>query len=111
MKAPSYMRAAAAAVILVLAPGARSAPPAPPFDVAYRAWEVVTELARHNRDPNISGNCGKTFRPFVIPGLRGQTKPEQEVAAVACVAAARSACMNSKLRTSADTAKKCDEFR
>lgn len=111
MKAPRYMRAAAAAVILVLASGARSAPPAPPFEVAYRAWEVVTELARHNRDPTISGTCGKTFRPFVSPGLRGQTKAEQEVAAVACLEAARSACMNSKLRTSADTAKKCDEFR
>ena len=111
MKDPGYMNAAAAAVILALAPGARSASPAPPFEVAYRAWDVVTDLARHNRDPNISGECGKTFRPFVVPGLRGQTKQEQDVAAVACLEAARSACMNIRLRMSADTAKRCDEFR
>jgi len=111
MKAPCYRAAAAVAVILVLTPGAQSASPAPPFDVAYRAWDVVTELARHNRDPKTSGECGKTFRPFVIPGLRRQTRQEQDVAAAACLEAARSACMNNKLRTSAETTTKCEEFR
>lgn len=71
----------------------------------------MTEIARHNGDAQISGECGKTFRPFVIPGLRRQTRQEEDVAAVACVAAARAACMNGKLRTSAGTAKKCVEFR
>ena len=100
------------AALLVLAPpSVFSAPPAPPFDVAYRAWEVVTELARLNAQPEISGACAKTFRPFVIPGLRRQTLQEQDVAAVACVEAARAACMNSKLRTSAEIAQKCGEFR
>lgn len=111
MKAPCYRAATAVALLLVLAPGARSAPAAPPFDVAYRAWDVVTELARHNEAPEISGPCGKTFRPFVIPGLRRQTRQEQDVASVACFEAARSACRNNKLRTSAETAKKCEEFR
>jgi hypothetical protein len=107
----SRSRVAAAAAILVLAPAARSAAPAPPFEVAYRAWDVVTDLARINGDPNISGECGKTFRPFVVPGLRRQTNQEQDVAAAACFHAARSACMNSQVRRSAETAKKCEEFR
>lgn len=111
MKARCYRVAVTLAVILALTPGARSASPAPPFDVAYRAWEVVTELARHNRDPNVSGECAKTFRPFVIPGLRRQTRQEQDVAAAACLEAARLACMNNTLRTSAETRKKCEEFR
>ncbi|RYF18040.1 MAG: hypothetical protein EOO30_04330 [Comamonadaceae bacterium] len=111
MKAPCYRAGTAVALLLVLAPGARSAPPAPPFDVAYRAWDVVTELARHNGAPGISGQCGKTFQPFVVPALRRQTRQEQDRAAVACVEAARSACMNSQLRTSAAIAKKCEEFR
>jgi hypothetical protein len=79
--------------------------------VAYRAWDIVTELARRNADPGISGECGRTFRPFVIPGLRRQTKPEEDVAAAACVEAARSACTNARFRTSAETATKCREFR
>jgi len=102
---------AVVAMILAYAPSARSAVPPPSFEVAYRAWDVVTELARNNGDPAISGECGKTFRPFVIPGLRRQTKPEEGVAAAACVEAARSACANTGLRTSAETAKKCEEFR
>lgn len=106
---PAHYRVAAALVFLALAPAARSAPP--PFDVAYRAWDIVTELARHNADPGISGECGKTFRPFVIPGLRRQTKQEEDVAAAACVEAARSACRNPRLRPSAETATKCREFR
>lgn len=102
---------AAAALLLAHAPGAQSAPPAPPFDVAYRAWDVATELARDNRDPAISGECGKTFRPFVIPGLRMQSRQDQDVAATACVEVARAACANGKLRKSADVAAKCKEFR
>ncbi len=86
-------------------------PPATSFEVAYRAWDVVTELARDNGDPGISGECGKTFRPFVIPGLRRQTKPEEDVSAAACVKAARAACANTGLRRSVETAKKCGEFR
>ena len=105
-----HRAALAAAAILMLAPAARSASPAPPFDVAYRAWEVVTGLAREHRDPKISGECGKTFRPFVIPGLRRQTREEQDVAAAACVEAARAACGNRNLRTSPETTKQCAEF-
>ena len=90
---------------------AQPASPAPAFDVAYRAWDVVTDIARHNRDPNISGDCGKTFRPFVIPGLRPQTKQEQDVAAAACYAAARSACANGRLQRTNEMARKCEEFR
>jgi hypothetical protein len=111
MKAPQYNAAVGIVMILVVAPGAWSAPPAPPFDVAYRAWEVVTELARHNGAPQASGECGRTFQPFVVPALRRQTRQEQDRAAVACVEAARSACMNSSLRTSGGIAKKCEEFR
>jgi hypothetical protein len=111
MKAPCCRAAAAVAMLLVLTPGARGESTAPPFDVAYRAWDVVTDLARQNRDPDISGQCGKTFRPFVIPGLRRQTLQEQDVAAAECLQAARSACKSGKLRLSAETAKKCEEFR
>lgn len=102
---------AIAVALLALAPAAQSAPSAPPFDVAYRAWDVVTDLAKSNGDPGVSGVCGRTFRPFVIPGLRRQTQQEQDVAADACVQAARSACANAKLRRSAESAKKCEEFR
>lgn len=111
MKVPHRRGAALATLILLLAPCAGAAAPVPPFDVAYRAWEVVTELARLNADPAISGTCGKTFRPFVIPGLRRQTPAEQDVAAVACVEAARSACTSAKLRLPDDIGKKCVEFR
>lgn len=111
MKIMHYGTAAAVALILLHARGAQPAAPAPPFDVAYRAWDVVTELARRNGDPGISGECGRTFRPFVIPGLRRQTRQEEDVAAAACFEAARSACRNAKLLTSAETAKKCGEFR
>jgi hypothetical protein len=71
----------------------------------------VTEHARHNRDAKISGACGTTFRPFVIPGLRRQSRHEEDVAAAACVEAARSACANKKLATSAESTNKCEEFR
>ena len=111
MKARHCRAAAAAAAILVLAPAARPAAPAPPFDVAYRAWDVATDLAKNNGNANISGECGRTFRPFVIPGLRRQTREEQDTAAAACFEAARSACADSKLRRSAETQRKCEEFR
>lgn len=103
--------AVAVAMILAHAPNAESAPPPSPFEVAYRAWDVVMEIARHNGDPSISGECGRTFRPFVIPGLRRQTLQEEEATAATCLEAARSACMNSELRRSAGVARKCDEFR
>lgn len=103
--------AAVIAAVLLLAPCAFSAPSVPPFEVAYRAWELVTQLARRDADPKISGECAKTFRPFVSPGLRMQTKQEQDVAAVSCFEAARFACANSKLRAGAETARKCEEFR
>lgn len=90
---------------------AHAAAPAPPFDVAYRAWEVVTGMARHNRDPALQGECGRTFRPFVIPGLKRQTKQDEDTAAAACVEAARSLCADRRLQRTADTAKKCEEFR
>jgi hypothetical protein len=93
--------------VLLCAPAAHAAPP---FDVAYRAWDIVTELARRNGDAGISGDCGRTFRPFVSPGLRMQTREDQDISATACVEAARAACRNGKLRTQPDTAKKCEEF-
>ena len=109
MKFARIGASAALAVILAQAQIARSTPP--PFEVAYRAWEVATGLARDNRDPKISGECGKTFRPFVIAGLRMQTKQEQDIAAATCVEVARSACANAMLRKSAETIRKCEEFR
>jgi len=47
----------------------------------------------------------------VIPGLRRQSRPEEDVSAAACVKAARAACANTGPRKSAETAKKCEEFR
>jgi hypothetical protein len=111
MKVLRNHASAAVAAILVYTAGAHSAPSPPSFEVAYRAWDIVTELARHHGDPKISGACGKTFRPFVIPGLRRQIRPEEDAAAAACVEAARSACANAKLRNTADITKKCEEFR
>jgi hypothetical protein len=105
------------AALLLLSPVASSAPPAsfprpvPLFEIAYQAWEVVTDLARRNADPAIGGECAKTFRPFVSPGLRMQTKQEQDVSSVSCVEAARSACANTKLRAAEETTKKCKNFR
>lgn len=111
MKSARHRAAATLLVLLALAPGAWPASAAPPFDVAYRAWDVVTELARLDADPRISGDCGKTFRPFVIPTLRRQTRQQEDVAARACVEAARSACRSTGLRMPAETALKCREFR
>ncbi|MGV3570402.1 MAG: hypothetical protein ACO1PB_07365 [Ramlibacter sp.] len=111
MKAWRRGLGAVACMGLVAGASAQPAAPAPPFELAYRAWDLVTELARHNGDPRISGECGKTFRPFVSPGLRMQSRQDQDVAAAACVAAARAACRDDKLRRAPDTAAKCGEFR
>ncbi|HET8747159.1 MAG TPA: hypothetical protein VFM98_16290 [Ramlibacter sp.] len=111
MKVLRHGASAAVAMLLAHAPAAHSASPVPPFDVAYRAWEIVTELARQHRDPAISGECARTFRPFVIPALRRQTRQEQDTAAQACVTAARSACASSTLRRSEETGRKCEEFK
>ena len=111
------MRPSSTAGSLVLAgllcagAAAQATSPVPEFEVAYRAWDAVTDIARHNRAPDIGGECGKTFRPFVIPGLKRQTKQEQDLAAAACVAAARSTCANPRLQRTADMARKCEEFR
>lgn len=96
--------------LLCTGAGAQTADAVPPFDVAYRAWDAVTDMARYNRNPGISGECGKTFRPFVSPGLRSQTKPEQDRAAIACHDAARLICKDSALRRTAEMTAKCAEF-
>jgi hypothetical protein len=111
MKFPCRTAASVVAAILWHGAAAQPALPAPGFDVAYRAWDVVTDIARHNRDPGISGDCGKTFRPFVIPGLRRQTRQEQDIAAAACYDTARSVCANRRLQRTTEMARKCEEFR
>jgi hypothetical protein len=50
------------------------------------------------------------FRPFVIPGLKRQTK-EEAVAAAACYDTARALCANGRLQRTPEMARKCDEFR
>ena len=105
------LRSSASVAVAATLAHAAAAQPAPAFDVASRAWDIATELARENGDPAISGVCGRTFRPFVIPGLRMQNRQEQDVAAAACVAAARSACGDGKLRKSPEVALRCKEFR
>ena len=99
------------AAIICRGAAAQAVAPTPAFDVAYRAWEVVTDISRHNRDQAISGECGKTFRPFVIPGLRRQTKQEEDLAAAACYETARSVCANARLQRTAEMARKCEEFK
>jgi hypothetical protein len=103
-------RSLLAAAALCQGLAVQAAVPAPAFDVAYRAWDVVTDIARHNRDPGIGGECAKTFRPFVVPGLRRQTRPEQDVAAAACYDTARSVCANRRFQRTAEMAGKCLEF-
>lgn len=90
---------------------AAAAQTAPPFDVAYRAWDAVTDIARHNREPALGGECARTFRPFVIPGLKRQTREEQDLAATACLATARSVCATARLQRTVEMARKCEEFR
>ncbi len=104
-------RACAGGAAFCVGLAAHASTPAPEFDVAYRAWDTVTDIARYNRNPSISGVCGRTFRPFVIAGLKMQAKREQDVAAVACYDAARSVCADAKLQRTTDIAKKCAEFK
>ena len=108
-------RSSATALLLSCVAASCAAAPvaavAPAFDVAYRAWDVVTDIARHNRAPDVSGECGRTFRPFVIPGLRRQTAQEQDVAAAACYETARSVCASRTLQRTPEMARKCEEFR
>lgn len=103
-------RHAAVAILAAFLGHGAAAQSAPPFDVAYRAWDAVTDIARHNREPALGGECAKTFRPFVTPALRRQTREEQDLAATACFAAARSVCANARLQRTADMARKCEEF-
>lgn len=111
MKSPGGTAAAVLATLLYGAAAAQTAAPAPAFDVAYRAWDVLTDIAKHNGDRAASGECGRTFRPFVIPGLRRQSQAEQDVAATACYEAARSACANARLQRTTEMARKCEEFK
>lgn len=100
-----------AAAVALLFSCAHASPAAPPFDVAYHAWEIVTEVARRNHQPELTGQCGKTFQPFVVPALRRQTRQEQDAAAIACVDAARQACANPNLQRTPEIDAKCREFR
>lgn len=111
MTAFAFPRAAAVVLALLPAGVPAFAQPAPAFDVAYRAWDIVTDLAKQRHDPAIGGECAKTFRPFVIPGLKQQAKADQDVSARACVAAAKAACTDARLARPPDIARKCEEFR
>lgn len=86
-------------------------PPAavPPFDVAYRAWELVGDIARRDREPALAGECGRSFQAAAVPALRRQTKAQQDAAAVACQQQARTLCAERGGRTP-DTATRCREF-
>jgi hypothetical protein len=99
----------AAAALAVSA--AHATLPAPTFEVAYHAWEIVNELSRHNRKPELTGQCGKTFRAVAVPALRKQTREEQDAAAGACVKAAREACADANLQRTQEMAARCQEFR
>ena len=48
MKDARYRSVAVIAAVLLLPTGALTASHVPPFEVAYRAWELVTQLARRN---------------------------------------------------------------
>jgi hypothetical protein len=86
--------------------------PAPvSFELGYRAWDVVTDIARHNHKADLSGDCGTHFRPFVIPGLRPQSPAEQAAAAQACVRTARTVCADPALARTEEMAKKCSELK
>lgn len=111
MPCPRASRLLLLALAAILVPMAATAQQAPAFDVAYRAWDVVTDLSKQNRDPSIGGECARTFRPFVIPGLKPQSRADQDVSATACVVAAKAACANKALKRDAESEKKCGEFR
>lgn len=59
----------------------------------------------------LGGECARTFRPFVTPALRRQTREEQDLAATACVAIARSVCATARLQRTPKMVRKCEEFR
>ena len=84
---------------------------APPFDAAYRAWDVVSGIARHERDPALRGVCGQTFQVAAVPALRRQTKAQQDAAAAACHQQARALCASRAAARTAAIAGKCEEFR
>lgn len=84
---------------------------APDFEQAYRAWEVVTAMARHHRDPALGGACASTFRAVAVPALRRQTPQEQAAAAGACQQQARALCANRGLARTPDVAAKCADLR
>ena len=113
MPMQSLRKSALAVLAAIVCHGAAAQPasPAPAFDVAYRAWDAVTDIARHNGNPGLGGECARTFRPFVIPGLKRQTREEQDLAATACYAAARSVCANTRLQRTPEMTRKCEEFR
>lgn len=90
---------------------AQPAAPPPDFAVAYRAWELVTSIARERRDAALAGECGSNFQPFVVPALRRQTKEEQGAAAVACHRQARALCAASAPARTPEFVKRCEEFR
>lgn len=98
-------------VAILCLPAAAQPAAAVPFDVAYRAWDVVTDIARHNHASETSGDCGKQFRPFVIPGLHPQNRTEQAAIAQECVRIARSLCANLALERTREMERKCAEFR
>src|SRR5689334_654794 len=104
MKMPDSAAAWLLAALLCQDATAQASPPTPAFDVAYRAWDAVTDIGRHNRNPGLGGECARTFRPFVIPGLRRQTPQEQDVAAAACVATAKAVCADTGLQRTAEMA-------
>lgn len=113
MPMQSLRRSALAVLAAIVCHGAAAQPasPAPAFDVAYRAWDAVTDIARHNGNPGLGGECARTFRPFVIPGLKRQTREEQDLAATACYTAARSLCADTRLQRTTEMTRKCEEFR
>lgn len=114
MKRPGRFAVGAAALLAVCAcldAPAQSAALASDFEVAYRAWDLVTEIARHNRDPALGGECARTFRSVAVPALRRQTKVEQDAAAAACHRQARALCANQGLARTSDIARKCAELK
>lgn len=105
-------RCVLAALSVAWAPAGLAAPAdVPAFDVAYRAWDVVGDVARQRGDPSLRGECGRTFQAAAVPALRRQAKPERDAAAVACVQQARALCANAAAARPPETARKCEEFR
>ena len=99
--------AAACAAVPV---GAQPPAAVPPFDVAYRAWELVGDIARRDGEPALAGECGRSFQAVAVPALRRQSKAQQDAAAVACQQRARALCAERGGRTPGIAAR-CSEFR